>query len=112
MAAKYTIQLTPAQLDAIVNDNERIGVDVPTVVGTDSDGNQLDSIGIHIIGPSSTESTEEESVEDNNTSLEDEDIPVDAGGNIAPEEEAAMDASFEPMTESKVDTFDMFLKRK
>lgn len=111
MPAKYTVQLSPEQLKAIMEDPERIGVDVPTVVGTDTEGNQLPSIGIHILGPISdmvevpVEDTEEVIVE---PSEEEEEI-----GNVAPEEEAAIAAmGFDPMTESKISSFSTFLKRK
>lgn len=110
MPAKYTIQLSPEQLKAIMEDPERVGVDVPTVVGTDTEGNQLPSIGIHIMGPISdvvevpVEDTEEVIVEPS----EEEEI-----GNVAPEEEAAITAmGFDPMTESKISSFSTFLKRK
>ena len=112
MPAKYTVQLSPEQLKAIMEDPERMGVDVPTVVGTDTEGNQLPSIGIHIMGPISdavevpVEDTEEVIVEPS----EEEEI-----GNVNPEEEAAANVAamgFDPMTESKISSFSTFLKRK
>ena len=113
MAAKYTMQLTADQLKAIVEDPERTGLDVPTVVGTDNAGNQLPSINIHILGPvEGIAQVETEAAPTNDEELE-MDTEEEEVGNVAPEEaEAEAALGFDSMTESRISSFNDFLKRK
>ena len=127
MPANYTAQLSKEDLKTIMEDPERHGLDVPTVVGTDKEGNQLPSISINVKGPVSdpTGSWQWVTVDTQVDAQVDAQVeaPVDAPvedteeeiGNVNPEEEAAANAAvmgFDPMTESKISSFSTFLKRK